>query len=145
MRHSSRVTRIAYYTEKKLNNLEPGYRPQQIDDIVKASLGFLDETAIRTTFEEHRKKHQGGNVSASDFFDDVGDFFTKIDPTHPDNRKAVCVAASMAAASALLAAWVASGGTLTVGMAAGGVQITEPILAALIGGGGAAAVASAMC
>lgn len=134
--------------KKNLTSLEGEHRPKKADDIVQASVAFLDEAALKTAFDEHTAKNQGG-VNAQGFFDDLGDdfgdFLTKIDPTHPDNRKAVCVAGSMAAAAALLAAWVASGGTLTFGMVVGGIKITEPILAALIGGGGAAAVASAMC
>lgn len=63
---------------------------------------------------------------------------------NPTTNKNVCIGLSMAAA-ALLAAWVASDGTLTVGVMAAGVTITGPIYVTLVGGCGTAAVASAMC
>jgi hypothetical protein len=57
----------------------------------------------------------------------------------------LCIAAHMAVAAAILAAWVASGGTLIVGTAIAGVTVTSEIIAALIGGAGGRAIAEKFC
>lgn len=54
----------------------------------------------------------------------------------------ICIGLHMAAGAAVLAAWVASGFTLSIGaVAAGGVVITNTILAALVGGASAGTIA----
>ncbi|WP_124313731.1 hypothetical protein [Pseudomonas chlororaphis] len=53
----------------------------------------------------------------------------------------LCILGSMALGGALLAAWVASGGTLIIGTAAAGVTVTGPLMAALVGGASAGTLA----
>ena len=54
----------------------------------------------------------------------------------------ICIGLHMAIGAGVLAAWVASGGTLTIGaVAAGGVVISAPVMAALVGGASAATIA----
>lgn len=63
--------------------------------------------------------------------------------------KTLCIIASTAVAAAIVAAWVASGGTLTIAILIGqwalSFEVASAVYAALIAGGGVAAVASAMC
>ena len=63
----------------------------------------------------------------------------------PDIGKEGCILVHMAIAAAVLAAWVASGGTLIVGTAVAGVTITNEIIAALIGGATGRALAEKFC
>lgn len=58
-----------------------------------------------------------------------------------DIRRDLCIAGAMAIGSAIVAAWVASGGTLIVGTAVAGFTITNVVIAALIGGASAAVIA----
>ena len=129
--------------KNELSNLDASYRPSEDRCIEIANTSFdqlISDDLISKLFDEVSKQDL-------DPVDDALEWRTPrwlrdLDPT---TNKNVCIGLSMAAAAALLAAWVASGGTLTVGMIAGGVKITSPIYAALVGGGGAAAVASEMC
>lgn len=58
----------------------------------------------------------------------------------------LCIIKTMAIASALIAAWVASGGTLAVGtVGAGGVIIEGAVLQALVAGASAATLAKIIC
>ncbi|WP_159351045.1 hypothetical protein [Roseomonas harenae] len=60
-------------------------------------------------------------------------------------KKEACILAHIAIAAALVAAWVASGGTLVVGSTVAGVVITDTIYAALAGGLTGAALAEKFC
>jgi len=62
------------------------------------------------------------------------------------SEKDWCIIAHMAAATAILAAWVASGGTLTIGaVAAGGIKISSELHAALVGGASGRVIAEILC
>jgi hypothetical protein len=76
--------------------------------------------------------------------------FPHIPPIHWPNlplpgKKQLCIIGVIAAATALAAAWVASGGTLAIGSVVAGLTITGPIHAALVGGASGAAIASIIC
>jgi hypothetical protein len=129
--------------KNELSNLDASYRPSDDRCIEIAKTSFdqlISDDLISKLFDEVSKQDLG--PVDDDLEWRTPRWLRDLDPT---TNKNVCIGLSMAAAAALLAAWVASGGTLTVGMIAGGVKITSPIYAALVGGGGAAAVASAMC
>lgn len=53
----------------------------------------------------------------------------------------LCIATHIAIGGAVLAAWVASGGTLVIGSAVAGVTISNTVVAALVGGASAATIA----
>ncbi|NDW07810.1 hypothetical protein [Jiella pacifica] len=53
----------------------------------------------------------------------------------------LCIAAWVVVGAAVVAAWVASGGTLLVGTAVAGVQVSSKVLAALAGGASGATIA----
>ena len=61
------------------------------------------------------------------------------------NSKEICVLGYMAVGSAILAAWVASGGTLAIGSVVAGVKISSAIHAALVGGASGATIAQILC
>lgn len=61
------------------------------------------------------------------------------------NSKEVCIITHIAIGAAILAAWVASGGTLAIGSVVAGVTITQPLIAALAGGASGAVLAKIMC
>ncbi|WP_085344760.1 hypothetical protein [Vibrio sp. ArtGut-C1] len=52
-----------------------------------------------------------------------------------------CILLWIAIGAAILAAWVASGGTLIIGTVVAGVTISQPIMAAIVGGASAATIA----
>lgn len=129
--------------KNELNNLDSSYRPGEGRCIEITNTSFeqlISDDLIEKLFEEVSNKDLDASDDALEWR--TPRWVRRLDPT---TNKDICIGLSMAAAAALLAAWVASGGTLTVGVMAAGVTITEPIYAALIGGGGAAAVARAMC
>jgi hypothetical protein len=129
--------------KNELSNLDVSYRPSEdrCIEIVNTSFDqLISDDLIGKLFDEVSKQDLDPADDALEW--KTPKWLRKLDPT---TNKNVCIGLSMAAAAAVLAAWVASGGTLTVGVMAGGVKITSPIYAALAGGGGAAAVASAMC
>ncbi len=57
----------------------------------------------------------------------------------------LCIAAHIAIGAAILAAWVASGGTLIAGSMVAGVTVTSEIIAALIGGASGRVIAEKFC
>jgi hypothetical protein len=61
------------------------------------------------------------------------------------NKYELCILGNIAVGAAIIAAWVSSGGTLTVGTAIGGIQITSPLLAFLAGGATGRGVAEFIC
>jgi hypothetical protein len=73
----------------------------------------------------------------------LGDFLPGI--PNPFDPKTACIISHIAIGAAVVAAWVASGGTLTIGSAAAGVTITQPIYAALVGGASGAVIAQILC
>lgn len=61
------------------------------------------------------------------------------------SKKDWCIITHMALAAAILAAWVASGGTLTIGATAAGVTISSELYAALAGGASGRVIAEILC
>ena len=62
-------------------------------------------------------------------------------PLTLNTKRDLCILGTMAAGAAILAAWVYSGGALTVGTPFGSFIITEAVHAALIGGASAGTIA----
>jgi hypothetical protein len=58
-----------------------------------------------------------------------------------DPKRDLCIAGWMAVGAAILAAFVASGGTLIVGSTVAGVVISDTVLAAIVGGASAGTIA----
>jgi hypothetical protein len=115
--------------KEKLKNLLEGldekYRPPQdrIQQIIDNSANYLSVDDLLTS-----QSSEG----------------TEIRPLWNPGRD-LCILAHMAIAAAILAAWVASGGTLIAGTTVAGVTVTSEVIAALIGGGGGRVIAEKFC
>lgn len=127
--------------EKELGKLEPAYRPKESEwsNIIDASFEYAFPKGFFESFYEDVKD----NLPSSSELEKWSDW----DPTSRRNR---CIWGATATAVAICSLWVASGGTLTIAFILGNwtlasTSVASAVYAALIGGGGAAAVASAMC
>lgn len=127
------VYRFAGELRGYLRTLPPEMRPdgQQVQQIVEQSEG--DVRSLARSLEEN-----GGGVVLADWWGDITKPFRELDKT-------ACILANVAVGAAILAAWVASGGTLAIGSVVAGVTVTQPILAALTGGASGRVIAEILC
>lgn len=140
----------AYFLDQlklQLDHLDAGHRPDEEKQKAILASSFdvvVSEEMLHTIYEEIRSQNDQPDTPDSDTALEwrTPGWIRDLDPT---KNKDVCIGLHVAAASALVAAWVASGGTLTVGAVAGGIKITSPIMAALIGGAGGRGIAEVMC
>jgi len=113
--------------EHLLEGLDEKYRPTptRLHEIIENSAKYLD---VDDLLDSARTVEDGTGIKLL-----------------WDPKRDACIALTIAAAAALVAAWVASGGTLVVGTAVAGIIINSPILAALVGGLTGAALAGVIC
>lgn len=118
--------------------------------------GFLDEKnapkielsllkKVKQELDKAEKEFVNGKISEEGLISSTNE---RLGLSNPETKplwnpgRDICIGLHIAVGAAVLAAWVASGGTLSIGaVAAGGVVITETILAALVGGASAATIA----
>lgn len=119
-----------------IGNLDPKLRPNK---------AVLDKIMAKDI--EDIKRVAGSLGAGNDLIQKnefgLGDWIPGI--PNPFDPKAACILTHIAIGAAVLAAWVASGGTLAIGASAAGVQITQPIYAALVGGASGAVIAAILC
>lgn len=135
------VTQFKNDLRNLLEGLDSAYRPapDRISEIIEINSNLLniDDLLLRQfTGESHYNLFNWGP------FPDLP--LPQLPPL-PDLNKEACILAHIAIAAAVLAAWVASGGTLTIGTSIAGVTITNEIIAALIGGASGRVLAEKFC
>ena len=138
----------AYIAElhELLVQLPPDQQPDanQISEIVKADLSELRDNLMPQSglTEDDIAITDASWLSHHNPLQNLG---KRIANTAKRNSKEVCIITHIAVGAAILAAWVASGGTLAIGSVVAGVTITQPLLAALAGGTSGAVLAQIMC
>jgi hypothetical protein len=137
-----------------LRQLPPNLQPtaEQVREIVEKERPELDRIVAelssnpRVTPAIFQEDDDKPLIQNADFIDDIT---RGLGGPIPDPVPAItntgCVAAHMAIGAAILAAWVASGGTLAIGSVVAGVTITDAIAAALAGGASGYVIAQILC
>ncbi|WP_152483585.1 hypothetical protein [Halomonas sp. THAF5a] len=99
--------------------------------------------AIKSKLDRLEPEFLSNNITSDDLVAEIKSLVDKPEPgMNPTNvPRDLCILAWMAVGAAILAAWVASGGTLIIGSAVAGVTISQPLLAALAGGASAGTIA----
>lgn len=128
--------------KQEIDKLDPSMKPSQalIDGLIANSADQLYKNLIdQKLYEAVRSRLPSRPDLEWDWdWDDI-----------LPSGKTLCIVGATAVAAAIVAAWVASGGTLTVAIIIGqwalSGEVASAVYAALIAGGGVAAVASAMC
>ncbi len=99
---------------------------------------------LKTLLDGFEPKYLNKQLTIDDLVTGVRELLIKpLDGMSPmwNPKRDLCIIGCMALGAAILAAWVASGGTLIVGTLVAGFSVTSPIIAALIGGATAGTIA----